>query len=76
MDSKYIIFDTIISATNREQKVVDDAHFSDGYTTKYCDIIKHPTQNLWAIIIDENYKHLFTQSEIDNSIELSTDWNN
>jgi hypothetical protein len=74
MDSKYIIFDTIISATNREQKVVDDAHFSDGYTTRYCDILKHPTQNLWAVVIDVYYTQLFTQEEIDNSVELTPDW--
>jgi hypothetical protein len=74
--SKYIIYSAQTEAVNREQKVTDDAMFSDGYTTRYCDILKHPTENLWAIIIDENYKHLFTQNEIDNSIELSTDWYN
>ena len=38
--SKYIIYSTQTEAVNREQKVTDDAMFSDGYTTRYCDILK------------------------------------
>ena len=31
--SKYIIYSAQTEAVNREQKVTDDAMFSDGYTT-------------------------------------------
>jgi hypothetical protein len=72
--SKYIIYSAQTEAVNREQKVTDDAHFSDGYTTRYCDILKHPTENLWAVVIDIYYTQLFTQEEIDSSVELTPDW--
>ena len=74
MDFKYIIFNNFTEINIREQKVVDDAHFSDGYTTRYCDIIKHINQDMWALIVDPNYIHLFTQDEIDNSVYLTADW--
>jgi len=74
VESKYLIFNTLSEASIREQKVVDDAHFSDGYTTRYCDILKHPSQNLWALMVDPNYMHLFTQDEINNSVYLTADW--
>lgn len=72
--SKYIIYITQTEAVNREQKITDYANFSDGYTTRYCDIIKHPTENLWAVVIDKYYTELFTQEEIDSSVELTPDW--
>lgn len=72
--SKHLIYNTQIEAINREVKATNDAHFSDGYTIKYCDILKHPTQELWAVIIDKNYFHLFSQTEIDSAIELGDDW--
>jgi hypothetical protein len=72
--SKHLIYTTEIEAINREEKAINDANFSDGYTIKYCDILKHPTEKLWAIIIDKNYYHLFTQIEIDSAVELSNDW--
>lgn len=71
---KYVIYSTQTEAINREQQITDDAMFSDGYTTRYCDIIKHINQDLWALIIDTNYTHLFTQDEIDNSVYLTPDW--
>jgi len=72
--SKYIIYSAQTEAVNREQKVTDDANFSDGYTTRYCDILKHPTEDLWAVIIDKFYTQFFTQEEIDNSVELDSTW--
>ena len=71
---KYIIYSAQTEAVNREQKVTDDANFSDGYTTRYCDIIKHVSQDLWAVVIDKYYTELFTQEEIDSSVELTPDW--
>ena len=72
--SKYIIYNTQTEAVNREQKVTDDANFSDDYTTRYCDVLKHPTENLWAVVIDKFYTQFFTQEEINNSVELDSTW--
>lgn len=74
--SKYIIYSAQTEAVNREQKVTDDAMFSDGYTTRYCDIIKHVNQDLWAVVIDKFYIEYFTQQEIDSAIQLDSSWTN
>jgi len=71
---KYVIYTAQTEAIIREQQITDDAMFSDGYTTRYCDIIKHINQDMWALIVDPNYIHLFTQDEIDNSVYLTADW--
>jgi hypothetical protein len=50
------------------------SNWKDGVTSTYCEIKKHPKKELYAVVIDKNYKNLFTEEQINSSIELSEDW--
>jgi len=74
--SKFIIFNSIDDADIVNNRITDNVkvNWVDGITNKYSQPIKHPEQNLWALVIDDNYKQYFTQEEINNSVELTNDW--
>lgn len=71
---KYLIYKTQLEAQQRCDKAFSDMNCQDVNTTAYAVPIKHTTQDLWAVPIDENYKYLFTDEEIENSQELTADW--
>lgn len=56
------------------QKCIDFNLWGDSLTNKYCVIKKHPNQQLWAVILDEKHKDLFTEEDVNNSVELTIDW--
>lgn len=70
----YLIYSTSNDATSRERQITDACHFDDGVTTKYADIITHPTLPKWALIVHPLYLQYFTQEEIDSAVELTSDW--
>jgi hypothetical protein len=51
-----------------------EPHWTDGVTDNYCNVIKHPTQDLWAVIVQPGYEQHFTQSELNSAQELTEDW--
>lgn len=72
--TKHIIYPTELEAQQRCNQAFDDIHCTGGGTTAYAVPIKHTTQDLWAVPIDENYKHLFTEQGISEAVELTPDW--
>ena len=72
--NKYLIYTASTDASLREQQITDACNFNDGVTTKYADILTHPTQSLYALIVHPLYLQYFTQEEIDSSIILTDDW--
>lgn len=73
---KYLIFTNELFAQQRADKATEDCNFTDGITKNYCNVLKHPTEDKWAIIIDKTYLHIFTEQELNNSQELTEDWFN
>ena len=74
METKYLIYTTAIEAETKQSKVTSDCNFDDGVTTRYADVLKHPTLDQWALIVHPMYLQYFTQIEIDSSVVLSSDW--
>lgn len=72
----FIIFDTKQPAVALNNRITSDLKpkWTDEITNNYCDILKHPTQDLWAIIIQPGYENYFTQSELNAAQELTPDW--
>lgn len=71
---KYLIFDTEQAAKQRCDKAFDDMNCTDPNTRAYAVPQKHTEKELWAVPIDNNYTHLFTEQEINEAEELSEDW--
>lgn len=73
---KYIILNSEQEAVALNKKLTNLCveTWVDGVTLNYCDIKKHPTDNKWAVIVDDRYIEKFTQEEVNSSIELSEDW--
>lgn len=73
---KYVILNNINDANALNSRINFDLSvtWQDGITNNYSIPKKHPTQNLWAIIIENGYEQYFTPEELENSIELSSDW--
>jgi hypothetical protein len=73
---KFIVFNTKSEADslNAEITMKIMPSFTDGITNNYCDVKKHPQQELFAVVVDPNYIQYFTEEEIDSSVELSQDW--
>ena len=75
MDSNiYLIYSAQTDAEIRQQQITDACHFADGFTTRYADVLKHPTLDKWALIVHPMYLQYFTQDEINSAAELSSDW--
>lgn len=74
MASKYLIFLSEDEAISREAKVTAAAKFSDGVTERYAEILKHPTEDKWALVVEKNYEKYFTKAEIKAAVEI--DWFN
>lgn len=74
MDSNYLIYSASADANIRQQQITDACNFDDGVTTKYADVLQHPTQSLWALIVHPLYLQYFTQDEILSAVNLSSDW--
>lgn len=73
---KSIIFDNTQDAIALNERITTDSipEWTDGVTDNYCDVLKHPTQNLWAIIIQPGYEDFFTSAELNAAQELTSDW--
>lgn len=71
---KYLIYKTQLEAQQRCDKAFSDMNCQDVNTTAYAIPIKHIEQELWAVPIDDNYTHLFTEHEINEAQELTPDW--
>jgi len=71
---KYLIYTNSIEAQNRADLVLEDMGGSDEQTNKYCDVIKHTADNLWAVVVDTRLAKYFTPTEIDSAIPLTYDW--
>lgn len=73
----FIVFNNSASAHALNDRITFDLRtlWSDGITNNYCEVKKHPTQDLWAVIIEPNYEKYFTQQELNSSVELTSDWN-
>lgn len=71
---RYLIYNTEKQAQNRCDKAFADMNYTDENTKAYATPIKHPTEDLWAVGIDDNFKYLFTEEEISISEELTEDW--
>lgn len=72
----YIIFNTKAEANALNSRINLDISptWTDGITNNYCNPIKHPELNKWAVIIDPAYSEYFTATEITQSVELTADW--
>lgn len=73
---KYIVFNSEQEAISLNNRVTNSLKhlWTDGVTTSYSNILKHPTQQLWAIVIEPGYENYFTEIEISVAISLSDDW--
>lgn len=71
---KYLIYNDSKEAIQRNEELTTLCDFKDGVTTTYCNVRKHPELDKWAIVIAEKYQGLFTEEEINNSVELTEDW--
>jgi len=74
MDFNYLIYTDMNTAQIRENQVANSCNFSDSVTTQYADILLHPTQQLWALIVHPNYLKYFTQYELGIAAPLTSDW--
>lgn len=46
----------------------------DGVTNNYCVPKKHPTLDMWGVVIQPGYESYFTPQELADSVELTQDW--
>lgn len=72
----HIVFNTeneAISLNNRINSALSSV-WSDGITNNYCVPQKHPTLDLWGVVIQPGYESYFTPQELADSVELTQDW--
>lgn len=74
MDSKYLVYTDQNTAQIRENQITALCNFKDNVTTQYAEILQHPTEQLWALIIDPRYEKYFTLYELNNAVILTSDW--
>lgn len=72
----YIVFNNQEQANALNQRITVACLpvWNDGLTSNYCEVLKHPEQELYAIVVDPNYEQYFTAQELQNAIELTSDW--
>lgn len=73
----YVVFNNSQDAHALNSRITSQllGSWSDGITNNYCEVKKHPVQDLWAVIVEPIYEQYFTQQELNSSIELTSDWN-
>ena len=72
----YLIYTDSTEANNRQNEITLACNFDDGVTIRYAEIIQHPTQSLFALIVHPYYLQYFTQVEINSAVILTSDWFN
>ena len=65
---RFISFENENDAIIRESQLTTNAHFIDGVTTRYSNIIKRTNLESWLLPILNGYEYLFTEDELNNSI--------
>lgn len=73
---KHILYTNYEAYTQRLNKCTQDAQsmWTDEITERYADEMKHCSQDIWAIPIDEKYISIFTQQEVESAVDLPEDW--
>jgi len=79
MASKYLIYDNNESAEAKNTEFFERLaiHYPAIYATSvaYCTVVKHYTDNLWAVYLDTpNFPLIFTEQEINDGQTLTSDW--
>ena len=72
----YLIFSAQTDAITRNNEITEKCNFDDGVTTNYSDVIPHPTQLLWALVLHPAYTKYFTSDEMAAATQLTIDWYN
>lgn len=73
---KHLIFATEQSCRDRIAEIDELLRhtWTDGVTQNYANPQKHPTDDLWALVIEPRYEYAFTADELAESVELTEDW--
>lgn len=73
---KYLFFNTLLEAIQLNNTITDmaSALWSDGITNNYSNPLKHPIQDIWAIVIEPGYEQFFTTEQLTIASELTPDW--
>lgn len=74
MERKYLIFADFESAEARQNEVFIAMNVTDPNTTRYCDLVSHPTDGRFAVVIEPGYEQYFTAQEQLDAVELTSDW--
>lgn len=75
---KHIIYNTETACLARiaqADEQIRPTWTDNGKTVTYAQPRKHPTENLWALVIEPIYEYVFTAEEIANAVELDESWN-
>ena len=72
----------LIASKEILEKIISSINTKHGFeagknTTTYGEVIKHPTQNKWMLVVDSEFYSDFTQKDLMDYgvVELSKDWN-
>ena len=75
---KYIIYnselDAILKNEEITKKCISEGIWTDGITSSYCEVTKHPILKLFSIVIIDGYEQFFSEDEIKLSTEFTKDW--
>lgn len=73
---KHLIFSSEQSCLSRIEQINDLLRptWVDGVTQNYANPQKHPTEELWALVIEPRYEYAFTAEELQQAVELTEDW--
>jgi hypothetical protein len=74
---KHLIFTSEQSCLSRIEQINDflRPEWVDGITNNYAEPRKHPTEDKWALVVEQRYEHAFTAEELAQAVELTEDWN-
>lgn len=73
---KYLFYNTEKDCQDRINKCDIDLNIgrSGSETMTYAMPEKHPTKEIYALCIDDNFVHLFTELELKTAKEKTEDW--
>ncbi len=74
---KYLIFDTLAAAEARNLTAFTDGQQAGAFvpgTTAYSQVIRHHSQELYAVPVHPLYLSFFTPEEQEAAQPLSPDW--
>lgn len=73
---KHLIFTSEQSCLSRIEQINDLLRptWTDGVTQSYAEPEKHPSAELWALIIEPGYEQYFTEQEISLAVEKDESW--